>query len=173
MEKEIRKQTDLSEDTLTKLNAIAQEYEDLLAEKQSLYEATEANKDDIKAKADELCEAISNANLKNLVYDGRTYTPGVITKFYLMGEGAAAEAGIDRFAPFENDAALAGLVKKQINFQSMQKPLQEMMDSDEGIPEDVMAVITTKDEFGIRRTKADTKTMEKVAAALERRKKNV
>lgn len=169
-EEKTRKQSDLSGDTLDILSRIAQEYEDLLSEKQRLYELTEKNKDDLKAKADELCEQISDANLKNLVYNGYSYTPGVITKYYLMGEGAALEKGLDRFAPFENDAALAGLVKKEIKWQSMQKPLQQMAESEEGIPEDVLAVISAKDEFGISRRKADTKQMENVASKLAKRR---
>ncbi len=173
MEEMNKNQTDLNEDTLSKLNKIAKEYEMLLKEKSRLYEETEANKKDIKDKADELCEAISDAGLKNLVYDGHSYTPGVTTKYYLMGEGDALEQGLDRFAPFENDAALCGLVKKTIGWQSLQKPLQQMAESEEGIPEDVLEVITSKDEFGISRRKASTKNMEKVANALERRKKNV
>lgn len=157
-----------------KIKVLIDEYEALLEKKSQLYKDTEQNKLDIKEKADELCEAISDAGLKNVSDGDYTYTPGVITKYYLMGEGAALEAGLDRFAPFENDAALASLVKKEIKWQSMQKPLQQMAESDEGIPEDVLAVITTSDEFGISRRKTDTKTKDKVAAKIaERRNGNV
>lgn len=155
------------------IKALVDEYEELLTEKSRLYKATEENKQAIKDKADELCVAISKAGMKNVQFGDYTYTPGVTTKYYLIGEGKAAEDGIDRFAPFENDAYLSFLVKKDIKWQAMQKPLQEMAESEEGIPDDIKAVITSSDEFGITRRKTDTKGKDKVAAAIERREKDV
>ena len=154
---------------------LIREYEKLLKEKERLKNETERNKKDIKKKADELAHAISDADMKSGYLDGYTYTPAVTHKYYLMGAGKADAAGVDRFAPFENDPLLADLVHKDINWRSMQKPLQKM-EEDGLLTDELLEVLTIQDEFGITRRKTDTSGKDKVAAAIAKKreeKKNV
>ena len=146
-------------------------YERLLEEKSRIAAMKESNNAGIKEVEDLLCQAISDAGMKNFPYGGYTYTPGVVHKYYLKTEADAIAAGAEsRYAPFENDPALADLVKKDINWRSMQTSLRELEESKDGIPEEVKAVINITDEFGIRRAKTDTKTQDSVAAALRKRR---
>ena len=48
--------------------------------------------------------------------------------------------------------------------------MHELEETEEGIPEEVLAVLNVVDEFGVQRRKADTKNRDKVAAALEKRR---
>ena len=154
-----------------KIKELVGHYERLLDEKSRIAALEESNKAGLKEVEDLLCQAISDAGMKNVSIGGYTYTPGVIHKYYLKKEADAVSAGAEsRFAPFENDPALADLVKKDINWRSMQTSLREMEDSPGGIPDEVMAVINITDEFGITRRKADTSNMDKVAGALKKRR---
>lgn len=152
-----------------RIKVLIDDYERLLKEKTRLKEAAEANEEKIKEMEEILCGAIADAGMVSASDGGYTYTPGVCHKFYLMGAGAAEAAGIDRFAPFENDPALAGLVKKDINFRSMQGALRELEETEAGIPDEVLAVLSVRDEFGITRRKTDTRNIEKVRKAIATR----
>ena len=125
----------------------------------------------IKNKADFLCQVISDAGLQNFSFEGYTYTPGTTHKYYLNKNADTESLGYDdAFGPFEADDALCDLVKKEINWRSMQTSLRELEESESGIPDDVLAVLNITDEFGITRRKADTKNAKKVAGALKQRR---
>lgn len=156
---------------LERIEQIVDEYEVLLTEKADLNKKVEQNKDDIKAKAEELCEAISDAGLKNISLGDYTYTPGVVHNYYVKKDEDLPEDVEDKFAPFENDAALEGLVRKEINWRRLQTAMHELEESDEGIPDEVLAVLNITDEFGIQRRKTDTKTKDKVAEALAKKRR--
>lgn len=153
-----------------RIKTLIDEYEELLTTKNRLAKETEENKGALKAKADELAQAISDADMANVQDGDYTYTPGLQHKYYLISDSDAEEAGIDRFAPFENDAAFTGLVRKEINWRRLQSAMQEIEDTEEGIPEEVMAVLNIQDEYGISRRKTDTKTKNKVAEGLKKRR---
>lgn len=146
-------------------------YEELLNRKKELEDLLEKTKGEIKAQADKLCQLISDAGMQNYSYNGYTYTPGTIHKYYLLSEADCYAKGIeDRFAPFEEDEALCSLVKKDVNWRSMQTSLRELEETEEGIPEDVLDVLNITDEFGITRRKASTANKDKVASALKKRR---
>ena len=100
------------------------------------------------------------------------YTPGVTTKYSFKSQGDLEEEGLDKFEPFEKDPALCGLVKKDINWRSLNSALSELADTEEGVPEEVMAVLNTYDEIGITRRKKDTKSKSKVKDAIKARRES-
>lgn len=153
-----------------KIKTLIDEYEELLARKSELYKLSEKNKEDIRLKADELCQAISDAGLKNASDGDYLYTPGVQHKYYLRKDEDLPEGIEDKYAVFESDPALADLVKKDINWQRLQTSMRELEDSGEGIPDEVLAVLNVQDEFGISRRKTDTSAKTKVADALKKRR---
>ena len=149
------------------------EYEVLLAKKADLKKQADETNDAVKAKADELAHAISDAKMKQAFSAeyGYTYTPGVQHKFYIKKAEDLPEEVEDPFEPFESDEALCALVKKDINWMRLQSAMQELEDAEEGIPDNVKAVLNITDEFGISRKKADMKNYNKVAAAIKNEKK--
>ena len=147
------------------------------------YEARRTEKDEIAKKKSEneeafkqiqidLAEAISDADMADAQDGEYVYTPGVTTKYSFKSIADLEEAGLDKFEPFENDAALCGLVKKDINWRSLNSALTELAGTEEGVPEEVMAVLNTYDEIGITRRKKDTKTKSKVKDAIKARREN-
>ena len=161
------------ESAMARLPFEIESYEVLLKSKANLEASLEANKDEIKKQRARVCQTISDAGMQNYSYNGFTYTPGITHKYYLISETDAYDNGIDdRFAPFEEDSYLCNLVKKDINWRSMQTMLRELEESEYGIPENVKSVLNIKDEFGISRRKANTQNAEKVAAALKIRRNN-
>lgn len=157
---------------LSALPTAVEVYESTLARKAELEQMVEDCKASIKEQADRLCQLISDAGMQNYGYNGYTYTPGTIHKYYLLSDADCIEKGIeDRFAPFEEDDALCGLVKKDINWRSMQTSLRELEETEDGIPEAVLDVLNITDEFGITRRKASTTNKDKVAQALAKRRK--
>jgi len=149
------------------------EYEELLAKKAELKKEAEATDEAVKKKADELAHAISDAEMKQAFSAeyGYTYTPGVQHKYYMKKWEDLPEEVDDPFAPFENDETLCGLIKREINWRRLQSAMQELEDTEEGIPDEIMAVLNITDEFGISRKKADMKNYNKVKAAIENQKK--
>ena len=156
---------------LEQIERLVDEYESLLAEKADLNKKVEQNKEDIKKKAERLCEAISDAGLKNISLGDYTYTPGVTHNYYMKKDEDLPEDVEDKFAVFESDAALEGLVRKEVNWRRLQTAMHELEETEEGIPDEVLAVLNVTDEFGIQRRKADTKTKDKVAETLAKKRK--
>ena len=155
---------------INRIEKLVGEYEELLADKAKLAKQAEENKESIKEKADELCEAISDAGLKNISFGDYTYTPGVQHNYYLKKDEDLPEDVEDKFEIFENDAALEGLVRKEINWRRLQTAMHELEETEEGIPDEVLAVLNVTDEFGIQRRKTDTTAKNKVAEALKKRR---
>lgn len=157
---------------LERIEKVANEYEELLSEKADLNKKVEQNKEDIKAKAEELCEAISDAGQKNATVGEYTYTPGVQHNYYMKKDEDLPEGIEDKFEVFENDAALEGLVRKEVNWRRLQTAMHELEETEEGIPDEVLAVLNVTDEFGVTRRKADVKNRDKVADALAKKRRN-
>lgn len=155
-----------------KIKTLIDEYERLRAEKDELAEKAKLNGEAFKQVQIDLAEAISDADMADAQDGEYVYTPGVTTKYSFKSMADLEEAGLDKFEPFENDAALCGLVKKDINWRSLNSALTELADTEEGVPEEVMAVLNTYDEIGITRRKKDTKTKSKVKDAIKARREN-
>ena len=153
-----------------KIKQLIDRYEMLLEEKDYLKKQTK----DVNAALDEatidLATAISDEDLTDINDGDYTYTPGVQTRYSFKSQAALDEAGLDKFEPFEQDEALQHLVKKNINNNSLQSAMKEMAESEDGIPEDVMAVLNTFDKISISRRQRDASTKSKVADALKKRR---
>lgn len=155
-----------------RIKTLIDEYERLRAEKDEIAEKKKANEEAYKQVQIDLAEAISDADMADAQDGEYVYTPGVTTKYSFKSISDLEEAGLDKFEPFENDAALCGLVKKDINWRSLNSALSELADTEEGVPEEVMAVLNTYDEIGITRRKKDTKTKSKVKDAIKARRES-
>ena len=155
-----------------RIKTLIDEYERRRAEKDELAEKTKENNEAYKQVQINLAEAISDADMADAQDGDYVYTPGVSTKYSFKSQGDLEEAGLDKFEPFENDVALCTLVKKEINWRSLNSALSEMAATEEGVPEEVKAVLNTFDEIGITRRKKDTKTKSKVADAIKARREN-
>lgn len=155
-----------------RIKELIDKYEALRTEKDELAEKTKVNNEAYKQVQIDLAEAISDADMADAQDGDYVYTPGVTTKYSFKSQGDLEEAGLDKFEPFENDAALCGLVKKDINWRSLNSALTELADTEDGVPEEVMAVLNTYDEIGITRRKKDTKTKSKVKDAIKARREN-
>ena len=120
-----------------KIKALIDEYERLRAEKDELKKRSSENEEAYKQIQIDLAEAINDADMADAQDGEYVYTPGVITKYSFKSLADLEEAGLDKFEPFENDAALCSLVKKDINWRSLNSALSELADTDEGVPEEV------------------------------------
>ena len=155
-----------------KIKTLIDEYERLRTEKDELAEKAKANNEAYKQIQIDLAEAISDADMADTQDGEYVYTPEVSTKYSFKSIADLEEAGLDKFEPFENDAALCGLVKKDINWRSLNSALSELADTEEGVPEEVMAVLNTYDEINITRRKKDTKSKSKVKDAIKARRES-
>lgn len=155
-----------------RIKELIDKYEALRTEKDEIAKKKSENEEAFKQIQIDLAEAISDADMADAQDGEYVYTPGVTTKYSFKSIADLEEAGLDKFEPFENDAALCGLVKKDINWRSLNSALSELADTDDGVPEEVMAVLNTYDEIGITRRKKDTKTKSKVKDAIKARREN-
>ena len=119
-----------------KIKTLIDEYERLRTEKDELAEKAKANNEAYKQIQIDLAEAISDADMADTQDGEYVYTPEVSTKYSFKSIADLEEAGLDKFEPFENDAALCGLVKKDINWRSLNSALSELADTEEGVPEE-------------------------------------
>lgn len=155
-----------------RIKELIDKYEALRTEKDEIAKKKSENEEAFKQIQIDLAEAISDADMADAQDGEYVYTPGVTTKYSFKSIADLEEAGLDKFEPFENDAALCGLVKKDINWRSLNSALTELAGTEEGVPEEVMAVLNTYDEIGITRRKKDTKTKSKVKDAIKARREN-
>lgn len=155
-----------------RIKELIDKYEALRTEKDEIAKKKSENEEAFKQIQIDLAEAISDADMADAQDGEYVYTPGVTTKYSFKSIADLEEAGLDKFEPFENDAALCGLVKKDINWRSLNSALTELAGTEEGVPEEVMAVLNTYDEIGITRRKKDTKTKSKVKDAIKARRES-
>lgn len=155
-----------------RIKELIDKYEALRTEKDEIAKKKSENEEAFKQIQIDLAEAISDADMADAQDGEYVYTPGVTTKYSFKSIADLEEAGLDKFEPFENDAALCGLVKKDIKWRSLNSALTELAGTEEGVPEEVMAVLNTYDEIGITRRKKDTKTKSKVKDAIKARREN-
>lgn len=155
-----------------RIKELIDKYEALRTEKDEIAKKKSENEEAFKQIQIDLAEAISDADMADAQDGEYVYTPGVTTKYSFKSIADLEEAGLDKFEPFENDAALCGLVKKDINWRSLNSALTELAGTEDGVPEEVMAVLNTYDEIGITRRKKDTKTKSKVKDAIKARREN-
>lgn len=156
---------------IEKIKELVNQYEALLKEKSRLKQLEDDNKELLKKKEDELCQAISDADMKNFSCGNYTYTPKVKNSYYVKSAAAALECGYeDRFEPFRNDPALSSLIREEINWRQLQSAMHELEDNG-GVPDEIMSVLTYDSSFGISRRKADTSSKDNVAKQLAERRK--
>lgn len=148
-----------------------EKYEDVRREKAALEQRLEEVKANIKDREQAVCESISDAGHAFVEWEGYKYTPGIKHKYYLNKSADVTELGIeDVYEPFEQNAFLHDLVHKEITWTSLQTAMKELEETEEGIPDDVRAVLLVQDEFGISRRKVDTTSKNKVANALAKKR---
>lgn len=133
-------------------------------------EKTEAEKE-FKAVQDELAVAISDEDLAE-VQDGEfSYAPSVKRRHNFKSATDLEELGIDKFELFKSDDRLKDLVTETISASAMNSTLGELANTEEGIPDDVMAALNIYDEISISRTKKDTTVKDRVKDAIRKRRK--
>lgn len=153
-----------------RIKELVDRYEEVRERKERLTKEKSEAETEFKAVQEELATAISDADM-SAVQDGEfSYTPGVKTRYSFKSAADLDSLGLDKFAGFEADPRLCDLVTKTINANSMQGILRELADTEEGLPEDVAAVLNTYDEITISRTKTDTAGKNKVKDALKKRR---
>ena len=149
---------------------LVDKYEKIRAEKDELKAKTTQNNEDFKNIQLELARAINDADMSDVSDGEYVYIPSVTPKWSFKSIADLEEAGLNKFKPFEDDESLKALVKKDINWQSLNAALKELNET-EGIPEEVLAVLNSYDEIGIIRRNKDTGSKKKVKEAFERREK--
>lgn len=153
-----------------RIKELIDKYEEIRERKTRLTkEKTETEKEFAKIQ-EELAGAINDADM-SMAQDGEySYTPGVKTRYSFKSAEELEDLGLDKFAAFEADDRLRDLVTKTVNANSMQGVLRELADTEEGLPEDVAAVLNTYDTITISRTSTDTTGKKKVKEALRKRR---
>ena len=147
-------------------------YEKIRAEKDELKAKTTQNNEDFRNIQLELARAINNADMSDVSDGEYVYIPSVTPKWSFKSIADLEEAGLDKFKPFEDDESLKALVKKDINWQSLNSALKELNETEEGIPEEILAVLNPYEEIGIIRRNKDTGSKKKVKEAFMRREEN-
>lgn len=134
------------------LQDMIQEYEQLLARKDELAEETKT----VNAAVEEAKQAIADQMVEDdtpqISIGSYSYSLQNKTKWSKKSEAKLMEEGLDFFEVLR-EQGLGDLIKETVNARSLDATLNDMAESEEGVPDELLDVVSRYDMLDIRRAK--------------------
>ncbi len=153
-----------------RIRELIQKYEELRTKKELLTKEKSETEKEFKDIQYELATAISDADMSTVQYGEYSYSPNVKRRYNFKSAADLAELGIDKLELFRSDDRLVDLIQETISASSMNSALAELANTEDGIPDEVLAAVNIYDEITISRTRTDTSGKKKVKEALMKRR---
>jgi hypothetical protein len=136
--------------TLQELIGKYEEHRTLKAELEDQVKANNAALAEIEEKiADQMIED----DTPQIAVGGYSYSLKQETKYSFKGAEKLAAAGLDKFDVLRENG-FDFLIKETVDPRTLNSTMKEQAGTDEGIPDEVMEILTTFDVVGINRRKA-------------------
>ena len=142
------------------LDALAQAYEEARTRKEELSAQLDAAKQALTAAEEALADGLVEADKSSTQWGGRNYSLKCETKYGFLGAEKLAEKGLDKFAVLRENG-FDYLIKETVDAKTLNSTMKAQAETEDGIPDDVMEVLSTYDVTGISRTKAKTSALKK------------
>jgi len=153
------------ENEKSRLVELIEKYEKLREKKERLADETKANNEAFRQIQEDIVEQMVEDDIPSQGLGDYTYTPQTVTHYSFISEEKLAEAGKDKFAVMRENG-FGFLVKETVNQRSMESAFKERLENDEGLPDDVAAIVSSYEELKVTRRKAAGSGLKKAKGAM-------
>lgn len=134
------------------LQNMIQEYEQLLTRKDELAEETKAVNASIEEAKQAIADQMVEDDTPQISIGSYSYSLQNKTKWSKKSEAKLMEEGLDFFEVLR-EQGLGDLIKETVNARSLDATLNDMAESEEGVPDELLDVVSRYDMLDIRRAK--------------------
>lgn len=134
------------------LQNMIQEYEQLLTRKDELAEETKAVNVSIEEAKQAIADQMVEDDTPQISIGSYSYSLQNKTKWSKKSEAKLMEEGLDFFEVLR-EQGLGDLIKETVNARSLDATLNDMAESEEGVPDELLDVVSRYDMLDIRRAK--------------------
>lgn len=134
------------------LQNMIQEYEQLLTRKDELAEETKAVNASIEEAKQAIADQMVEDDTPQISIGSYSYSLQNKTKWSKKSETKLMEEGLDFFEVLR-EQGLGDLIKETVNARSLDATLNDMAESEEGVPDELLDVVSRYDMLDIRRAK--------------------
>ncbi len=134
------------------LQNMIQEYEQLLTRKDELAEETKAVNASIEEAKQAIADQMVEDDTPQISVGSYSYSLQNKTKWSKKSETKLMEEGLDFFEVLR-EQGLGDLIKETVNARSLDATLNDMAESEEGVPDELLDVVSRYDMLDIRRAK--------------------
>lgn len=153
----------------SKLITLIEKYEELRECKEELAEATKDINEELKKVQEEMVEQMVEEDVPSQGYGSYNYSPQTVQHYSFKSEELLLAEGKDKMAVMRENG-YGFLIKESIVQRSLETVMKEAAQSEEGIPEEVEAILNTYEELKIIRRKSRKGTLSSARKAIEKTK---
>lgn len=147
---------------------LAEAYEDLRAQKEDLEEQLKKVKEQLTEAEEAITDYMIEEDEPQFIVGQYSYSLKNETKYNFLGAEKLLEKGLDKFEVLRENG-FDFLIKETVDPRTLSSTMKEVAASDEGIPDEVMEILSAFDVQGVSRRKASRKQLETLAKAKEAR----
>lgn len=153
----------------SKLIALIEKYEELRACKEELADATKEVNEELKKVQEEMVEQMVEEDVPSQGYGLYNYSPQTVQHYSFKSEELLSAEGKDKMRIMRENG-YGFLIKESIAQRSLESVMKEAAESEEGIPEEVEAILNIYEELKIIRRKSRKGTLASARKAIEKTK---
>ena len=141
-------------------------YEEARTKKEEMEEALKAAKKELADVETLLSDQMLEEDTPSITVGSFTYSFKNETKYSFKSAETLAEMGVDKFDVLRENG-YGFLIKEQVDARTLSATMKEASESDAGIPDEVIDILSVFEAQGVGRRKATAKQMAKAKASKE------
>lgn len=138
------------------LQELIGQYEEHRTLKAELEEQVKANNAALAELEEQIADYMIEEDTPQIAVGGYSYSLKQETKYNFKGADKLAAAGLDKFDVLRENG-FDFLIKETVDPRTLNSTMKEQANTEEGIPDEVMEILSTFDVIGINRRKATSR----------------
>lgn len=138
------------------LQELIGQYEEHRTLKAELEDQVKANNAAIAELEEQIADYMIEEDTPQIAVGGYSYSLKQETKYNFKGADKLAAAGLDKFDVLRENG-FDFLIKETVDPRTLNSTMKEQANTEEGIPDEVMEILSTFDVIGINRRKATSR----------------
>lgn len=138
------------------LQELIGQYEEHRTLKAELEDQVKANNAALAELEEQIADYMIEEDTPQIAVGGYSYSLKQETKYNFKGADKLAAAGLDKFDVLRENG-FDFLIKETVDPRTLNSTMKEQASTEEGIPDEVMEILSTFDVIGINRRKATSR----------------
>jgi hypothetical protein len=138
------------------LQELIGQYEEHRTLKAELEDQVKANNAALAELEEQIADYMIEEDTPQIAVGGYSYSLKQETKYNFKGADKLAAAGLDKFDVLRENG-FDFLIKETVDPRTLNSTMKEQANTEEGIPDEVMEILSTFDVIGINRRKATSR----------------